>query len=79
MSERQKNERDPKEALLVYLEMVLELKSFSTVNTLEAPKDRGLVVADHVSLQAVHVGKLLLADSTLLKQYNYNVIYYGHA
>ena len=41
--------------------MVLELESLSAVCALEPPEDGGLVVRDHVPLQPVHVGELLLA------------------
>ena len=44
-----------------YLEVVLELESLSAVCALEPPEDGGLVVRDHVPLQPVHVGELLLA------------------
>ena len=40
---------------------MLELESLSAVGALESPQDGGLVVRDHVPLQPVHVGELLLA------------------
>ena len=49
--------------------MMFELESLSTAVALESTKDGRVVMADHVSLQAVHVGELLRAHSTLL-QYN---------
>ena len=45
----------------IYLEVVLELESLPAVGALEPPEDGGLVVRDHVPLQPVHVGELLLA------------------
>ena len=50
-----------KKILITYLEVVLELESLSAVGALEPPEDGGLVVRDHVPLQPVHVGELLLA------------------
>ena len=45
-----------------FLEVVLELESLPAVGALEPPEDGGLVVRDHVPLQPVHVGELLMAD-----------------
>jgi hypothetical protein len=60
-----------------YLEVVLELESLSAVGTLEPPEDGGLVVGDHVPLQAVHVGELLLADAADLRKREERVIAMG--
>ena len=48
--------------------MVLELESLSAVCALEPPEDGGLVVGDHVPLQPVHVGELLLAHLANLQR-----------
>ena len=47
--------------------MVFELESLSTAGALEPTQDGGVVVADHVALQPVHVGKLLVAHAALLQ------------
>ena len=48
--------------------MMFELECLSTVRTLEAPQEGGFVMADHVTLEAVHVGEVLVTDGALLKQ-----------
>lgn len=48
--------------------MMLEFESLPAVDTLEPAQDGGLVVADHVALQPVHVGKLLLTHLTFLNK-----------
>ena len=53
--------------------MVLELESLSAVCALEPPEDGGLVVRDHVPLQPVHVGELLLAHLADLQANMMNV------
>ena len=47
--------------------MVFKLERLPAICTLEPPLDRGIVMADHVSLQPVHVRKLFLAHRTLLQ------------
>ena len=44
-----------------YLKMVLELESLATIRAFETSEDGGLIVRDHVPLQSVDVGKVLLA------------------
>ena len=51
--------------------MVLELESLATVRTLEPPQTSGLVVRDHVPLQPVNIGELLVANAAGLKKRNY--------
>ena len=46
---------------------MLELESLSAVCALEPPEHRGLVMRDHVTLEPVDVGKLLLAHLAALK------------
>ena len=48
--------------------MVLEFESLSAIWTFEPPQNGGFVVRDHVSLQSVNVGELLLAHLTGLKE-----------
>ena len=47
--------------------MMLELESLSTVSTLEPPQNGRFVMADHVPLETVDVGELLLAHATVLE------------
>lgn len=51
----------------VLLQVVLQLERLITVVALEFAQHRRLLVADHVTLQAVHVGKGLAALGTRLK------------
>ena len=51
---------------LWYLEVVLELESLLAVGAFEFAQASALVVADHVTLQTVHVGKVLLAHGARL-------------
>lgn len=51
----------------VFLQVVLELERLITVGTFELPQQRRLVVGNHVTLEAVHVGKLLVAHLAALK------------
>lgn len=48
------------------LEVVLELERLVAVGALEFAQQRRLVVADHVALQAVHVGKRFVAHLAAL-------------
>lgn len=54
--------------LTTYFQMMLELEGFLTFWTLEFTQHSTLVVADHVTLQPVHVGKGLIAHFACLKQ-----------
>lgn len=45
----------------VLLQVVLELERLITVGALEFAQQRRLVVGDHVTLEPVHVGELLMA------------------
>lgn len=49
---------------------MFELESFFALRTLELAKDGTLVVADHVALQAVNIGELLVAHLARLQQIN---------
>jgi len=48
----------------VLLEVVLELECFFAVGAFEFAKASALVVTDHVTLQTVDVGEILLAHGT---------------
>lgn len=45
----------------VFLQVVLEFERLITVGTFELSQQRRLVVGNHVALEAVHVGELLVA------------------
>lgn len=45
----------------VFLQVMLEFERLITVGTLELTQQRRFVVGDHVTLETVHVGKLLVA------------------
>ena len=47
-----------------YLEMVLEFERFIALRAFEFSEHCTLVVADHVSLEAVDVGESFVADLT---------------
>lgn len=51
----------------VLLQMMLELKCFVAIGAFEFAQQRRFIVTDHVSLEAVHVGKCLLANFTALQ------------
>ena len=51
----------------MYLEVMLELESLSAVDALEAAKNGGLLVRNHVALQPVHVSEPLPAYLASLK------------
>lgn len=48
-------------------EVVLELEGLVAVGALEFAQQRRFVVADHVALQAIHVGETFVADFAALK------------
>jgi hypothetical protein len=50
-----------------YLQVVFELESLATVDTLESAEDGGFVMGNHVALQTVHVRKLFSAHLALLQ------------
>jgi len=52
--------------LCAYLEMVLEFEGLVAVGALEFAQSGRFVVADHVTLQAVHIGKVLLTNAARL-------------
>ena len=56
--------------------MMFELESLSAVDAFEPPEDCGLVVRDHVSLQPIHVGEILLANLATLQEKNQLVACY---
>ena len=47
---------------------MLEFKSLSTVGALEPPEHLVLLMADHVALQTVNIGKHLPTYSTILRK-----------
>ena len=51
--------------------MVFEFESLSAVDAFEPSEDCGLVVRDHVSLQPIHVGEILLANLATLQEKNH--------
>lgn len=51
----------------VFLQVVLEFERLITVGTFELSQQRRLVVGNHVALEAVHVGELLVAYLAALK------------
>lgn len=57
-----------KVAIAKYLQVVLEFEGLFALGAFEFAKNSTLVVANHVSLQSVHVGKLLVAHFARLKQ-----------
>lgn len=48
--------------------MMFELESLSTVGTFEASEDGGLIMRDHMSLQPIHISKVLLAHLAPLRK-----------
>lgn len=52
----------------MFFQVVFELEGFVAVVALELPQQCALVMADHVTLQAVHIGKRLVANLARLKQ-----------
>ena len=48
--------------------MVFKLEGLVTVGALEFTQPSRFVVADHMTLQTVHVGKVLLAHAARLNQ-----------
>ena len=48
--------------------MMLELERFPTVGALEPPEHLVLLMADHVALQTVNIGKHLPTYSTILRK-----------
>jgi hypothetical protein len=57
-----------KDEIAKYLQVVLEFEGLFALGAFEFAKNCTLVVANHVSLQSVHVGKLLVAHFARLKQ-----------
>ena len=55
-------------ALNCYLQMMLEFERLSTVGALEPSEHLVLLVADHVALQTVHIGKHFPTYSTILRR-----------
>lgn len=52
----------------VFLQVMFKLEGFVAVVALELPQQCALVVADHVTLQAVNIGERLVANFARLKQ-----------
>lgn len=52
----------------VLLQVVLKLERLITVGTFKLAQQRRLVVGDHVALQPVHVGELLVAHLAALER-----------
>lgn len=48
--------------------MMFKFESLFAFWALELPEDGALVVADHVALQAIHIGECFVAHFTGLKQ-----------
>lgn len=48
------------------LQVMFELECLITVGAFEFPEQRRLVVGDHVALESVHVGELLVAHFAAL-------------
>ena len=55
-------------ALNCYLQMMLEYERLSTVGALEPSEHLVLLVADHVALQTIHIGKHFPTYSTILRR-----------
>lgn len=53
---------------LNYLEVVFKLEGLVAVGALEFAQSSRFVVADHVTLEAIDVGKVLLANAARLHQ-----------
>lgn len=51
----------------VFLEVMLELKGLITLIAFEFTQQGGLIMADHVTLQAIDIGKSFVADFAALK------------
>jgi Tfp pilus assembly protein PilP len=51
-----------------YLEMMFKLEGLVTVGALEFTQSSRFVVADHVTLQTVDVGEVLLANTARLER-----------
>ena len=54
--------------MLTYLEVMFEFESLSTVGTFESSKDGGFIMRDHMPLQSVDVGEVLLAHLAPLRK-----------
>ena len=55
--------------------MVFKLEGLVTVGTLEFTQSSRFVVADHVTLQTVDIGKVLLANTARLRDDKYKTVY----
>jgi hypothetical protein len=63
-----------KDEIAKYLQVVLEFEGLFALGAFEFAKNCTLVVANHVSLQSVHVGKLLVAHFARLKQQQHSSV-----
>ena len=62
-----------------YLQMMLEFERLSTVGALEPSEHLVLLVADHVALQSVDIGKHLPTNSTVLTKLELRFYTFEHA